>query len=90
MYNEELMIGRTIYRGDGTEIHRSNRELATYICAQNSLPARMSDLVGKRCKAFAGAPGVGHHTWEVTRVDEKGIWGRTIENTIRVMDFIED
>lgn len=79
---ETLMIGRISYKGDGTEVRMSNRELAEFVT--NHAPAKMSDLIGKRACFWAGAPGVGRHVWEVTRIDEEGIWGQTIKNTIRI------
>jgi len=35
-------------------------------------------------KSWAGAPGIGHVLHVVTRNDESGLWGRQIENTIRI------
>lgn len=32
----------------------------------------------------AGAPGIGKVTYKITRIDNKGVWGIEISNTIRV------
>lgn len=34
----------------------------------------------------AGAPGTGRKVWEVTRKDEEAIYGRVLENTIRILE----
>ena len=80
----QLIHPRTVYRSSGSELvaeRRSNRELAKFIT--RTPPARMSDLVGMRGCSFAGAPGTGRHIYEITRVDEDGVWGQTISDTIR-------
>ena len=38
---------------------------------------------GQIHRVFAGAPGIGHHDYYISRRDEQGIWGWSIENTIR-------
>jgi len=41
--------------------------------------------VGNRITESSAAPGIGSITWEVTRIDERGIWGIVVENSIREM-----
>ena len=40
--------------------------------------------VGDTLTAWAGAPGVGRIVYRVTKVDDAGLWGVVVENTIRV------
>lgn len=45
--------------------------------------------VGDNYCVFAGAPGTGRHVYLVTRVDRTGIYGVTVENTIRELEPYE-
>lgn len=42
--------------------------------------------LGSRRTHHAGAPGVGHVTYAITRIDEEGAWGIEIENTMEIPD----
>jgi len=42
--------------------------------------------IGTRTYASAGAPGIGHIIHEITRIDEKGIYGIVIEDTMQIPD----
>lgn len=48
------------------------------------LEAKANSKPGDRLTAYAGAPGVGHITREITRIDDTGVYGIVIENTIWV------
>lgn len=39
---------------------------------------------GQYSRSSAGAPGIGHVVYVITGTDERGLWGRQIENTIRI------
>ena len=39
---------------------------------------------GDRFVCEAGAPGIGRTVYIVTGNDERGLWGRQIENTVRI------
>ena len=55
------------------------------------LHARETKKVGDTLFASAGAPGVGHRIDRITRIDETGVYGVEVENTIWVPegDFYE-
>lgn len=42
--------------------------------------------VGEVFVADAGAPGTGHRSWKVTRIDAEGLWGIILEDTIRELE----
>jgi hypothetical protein len=43
-----------------------------------------SHEIGQRVTHFAAAPGIGMITYEVALIDDKGVWGRVLKNTIRI------
>jgi len=66
-----------------------------YVWADNAEGKKLYSLyteyskkpIGTRTYAEAGAPGIGHVIHEITRIDENGIYGILIENTMRVPDL---
>lgn len=41
--------------------------------------------IGQKIRTFAGAPGIGHTDYQITRINRRGVWGIVIENTMREM-----
>ena len=72
MAAETLVMGRTAYTGEGQKIDCSG-DIDRY-------------KPGDHCVIWAGAPGIGRVVYRVTRLDEKGLWGVEVENTIRELD----
>lgn len=58
-------------------------ECIPYECYVNAV---RNNKVGDVVRAWAGAPGVGHITHRITRIDETGVYAIEIENTISVPD----
>ena len=81
----ELVVSRSVYKhdgnGEGRPYRYTNRELAQFVTSRT--PERMSDLVGRRMVFDAGSPGTGRVVYNVTRIDNDGIWATMIENTVR-------
>ena len=39
--------------------------------------------IGDKVRLFVSAPGIGHYDYQITRMDETGIWGIVVESTAR-------
>lgn len=85
---ERVILSRTYYTyetRDGVDFPvqhvMTNRELARMVGGKT--PARMNDLRGRRKSFDVAAPGTGRISYVITKVDESGVWGRMIENTVR-------
>lgn len=65
---------------DGDPRHGKVTREVPYDCYLHAVECRK---VGDRLTAYAGAPGTGHVTHVITRIDEKGVWGIEVENTMR-------
>jgi hypothetical protein len=50
------------------------------------LDAVKTKKVGDLVCAWAGAPGTGRHVQRITRIDATGVYGVTVENTIRELE----
>ncbi|RTK92892.1 MAG: hypothetical protein EKK64_11145 [Neisseriaceae bacterium] len=42
--------------------------------------------VGQKVRHHYGAPGIGYIDYEVTKIDDQGVWAKIIANTGRVLD----
>ncbi len=47
------------------------------------LEAMRDNHIGDTVKHFAGAPGIGYIEYMISRMDETGVWGYTLRNTVR-------
>lgn len=50
------------------------------------LKAKAENKVGDEVTHHAGAPGTGYVTWRITRIDDTGVWGFQVENTVRELE----
>lgn len=70
---EELVLPRTVYSGEGKPIDYSS-EIKRY-------------KVGDYFVSHAGAPGIGKSVHKITKIDQKGVWGTVVSNTIRISNY---
>jgi hypothetical protein len=69
---EQLIYSPIVYDGEG------NAKLS-----ESFYQAVRNYVVGGTVTQHAGAPGIGSVTYEITRIDQTGVYGKEIENTIR-------
>lgn len=74
---DKLIYSRWTYRFENPEDEEPTRIDESEYCSQYS--------PGDTYVTFAGAPGCGRTVYEVTRVDEDGIWGVVQSDTVRIL-----
>jgi hypothetical protein len=74
---EELVFSRTAWNGEGEKIDTSKdiRDLKL--------------KVGGKFVTWAAAPGSGKAVYAITKIDQKGVWGKLESNTIRAESLNE-
>lgn len=68
---------------DGDPRHGKVGRYKPYDCYEKAVA---ENAPGDILVAYAAAPGTGHVKHRITRIDETGVYGVEIENTMRILD----
>lgn len=67
------------------KVYQGNEEVDYDLFQDTKARKKVGD---KLCHTFA-APGCGHVSYEITRIDETGVYAKEIENTLHILSIEE-